>query len=43
MRSELGIPDDAFVVGCISRFHPKKRNDVVVEAVEMDFDEHACT
>jgi glycosyltransferase involved in cell wall biosynthesis len=37
VRHELGIPDDAFVVGCISRFHRKKRNDVVVEAVrEMD-------
>ena len=33
VRSELGIPADAFVVGCISRFHPKKRNDVVVDAV----------
>ena len=33
VRKELGIPADAFVVGCISRFHPKKRNDVVVEAV----------
>jgi glycosyltransferase involved in cell wall biosynthesis len=33
VRSELGIPADAFVVGCISRFHPKKRNDVVVLAV----------
>ncbi len=33
VRAELGIPPDAFVVGCISRFHPKKRNDVVVEAV----------
>jgi len=33
VRRELGIPDDAFVVGCISRFHPKKRNDVVVQAV----------
>jgi glycosyltransferase involved in cell wall biosynthesis len=33
VRSELGIPADAFVVGCISRFHPKKRNDVVVNAV----------
>jgi glycosyltransferase involved in cell wall biosynthesis len=33
VRGELGIPADAFVVGCISRFHPKKRNDVVVEAV----------
>jgi glycosyltransferase involved in cell wall biosynthesis len=33
VRRELGIPSDAFVVGCISRFHPKKRNDVVIEAV----------
>ena len=33
VRAELGIPDEAFVVGCISRFHPKKRNDVVVQAV----------
>jgi glycosyltransferase involved in cell wall biosynthesis len=32
VRSELGIPQDAFVVGCISRFHFKKRNDVVVRA-----------
>jgi glycosyltransferase involved in cell wall biosynthesis len=37
VRAELGIPEQAFVVGCISRFHPKKRNDVVVEAVvELD-------
>lgn len=33
VRQGLGIPDGAFVVGCISRFHPKKRNDVVVDAV----------
>jgi glycosyltransferase involved in cell wall biosynthesis len=33
VREELGIPPEAFVVGCISRFHPKKRNDVVIEAV----------
>jgi glycosyltransferase involved in cell wall biosynthesis len=33
VREELGIPPEAFVVGCISRFHPKKRNDVVVRAV----------
>ena len=32
VRDDLGIPQDAFVVGCISRFHPKKRNDVVVDA-----------
>jgi glycosyltransferase involved in cell wall biosynthesis len=39
VRGELGIPADAFVVGCISRFHPKKRNDVVVRAVqELDDD-----
>jgi glycosyltransferase involved in cell wall biosynthesis len=37
VRDELGIPADAFVVGCISRFHFKKRNDVVVQAVvDMD-------
>src|SRR5262249_47008284 len=33
VRENLRIPGDAFVVGCISRFHPKKRNDVVVDAV----------
>ncbi|HUN77940.1 MAG TPA: glycosyltransferase family 4 protein [Solirubrobacteraceae bacterium] len=33
VRDELGIPPEAFVVGCISRFHPKKRNDVVIDAV----------
>ncbi len=33
VRERLAIPEAAFVVGCISRFHPKKRNDVVVEAV----------
>jgi glycosyltransferase involved in cell wall biosynthesis len=33
VRRQLGIPGDAFVVGCISRFHPKKRNDVVIDAV----------
>jgi glycosyltransferase involved in cell wall biosynthesis len=33
VREELGIPAGAFTVGCISRFHPKKRNDVVIDAV----------
>ena len=33
VREALGIPSDAFVVGCVSRFHPKKPNDVVIEAV----------
>ena len=37
VREELGIPGDAFVVGCVSRFHRKKRNDVVIRAVcELD-------
>jgi glycosyltransferase involved in cell wall biosynthesis len=35
VRAELGVPEHAFVVGCISRFHRKKRNDVVVEAVKL--------
>ena len=35
VRRELGIPTDAFTVGCISRFHPKKRNDVLIDAVAM--------
>ncbi|MBJ7329444.1 MAG: glycosyltransferase family 4 protein [Solirubrobacteraceae bacterium] len=39
VRDDLRIPRDAFVVGCISRFHPKKRNDVVVEAVKLLDDE----
>ena len=34
VREELGIGRDEFVVGCISRFHPKKRNEVVVDAVK---------
>ncbi|HVQ59353.1 MAG TPA: glycosyltransferase family 4 protein [Solirubrobacterales bacterium] len=33
VRAELGIPEDAFTVGCVSRFHPKKRNDVLIDAV----------
>jgi glycosyltransferase involved in cell wall biosynthesis len=33
-RASLGISDDAFVVGCTSRFHRKKRNDVVIDAVQ---------
>lgn len=40
VREELGIPSEAFVVGCISRFHPKKRNDVVVDAVKALADPH---
>jgi glycosyltransferase involved in cell wall biosynthesis len=31
-RRALGVPDDAFVIGCVSRFHPKKRNDVAIDA-----------
>jgi glycosyltransferase involved in cell wall biosynthesis len=32
LRAELGIAQEAFVIGCVSRWHPKKRNDVVVDA-----------
>ena len=35
VRAELGIPAEAFAVGCVSRFHPKKRNDVLIDAVAM--------
>lgn len=34
VRAELGIPEDALAIGCTSRFHPKKRNEVVIEAVD---------
>ncbi len=33
VRAECGIPAAAPVAGCISRLHPKKRNDVAVDAV----------
>lgn len=39
VRRELGIPDDAFVVGTISRLNRKKRNDVVIDAVKRLDDE----
>ena len=32
VRGQLGIGEDSFVVGCTSRFHPKKRLDVLIEA-----------
>jgi glycosyltransferase involved in cell wall biosynthesis len=32
-RAALGLPPGAFVVGCMTRFHPKKRNDVLIDAV----------
>jgi glycosyltransferase involved in cell wall biosynthesis len=32
VREELGIGSAAFVAGCTSRFHPKKRLDVLIEA-----------
>jgi glycosyltransferase involved in cell wall biosynthesis len=33
LRRELGMSPDEFVVGCVSRLHPLKRNDVVVDAI----------
>jgi glycosyltransferase involved in cell wall biosynthesis len=41
VREELGISGDTFVVGCTSRFHHKKRLDVLIEAFErLDGDPH---
>ena len=34
-RDQHGIPAQAFVVGCMSRFHPKKPNEVAVDAAMM--------
>lgn len=40
-RQELGIGSEAFVVGCTSRFHPKKRLDVLIDAfAQLDGDAH---
>ena len=33
VRREHRIPPEALVVGCVSRFHAKKRNDVAIDAV----------
>jgi glycosyltransferase involved in cell wall biosynthesis len=33
VRADAGIPMDALVIGCVARLHPKKRNDVAVDAV----------
>ncbi len=33
LRAQWGLADDAFVVGCISRFQRRKRNDVVIDAL----------
>ncbi|HWH94742.1 MAG TPA: glycosyltransferase family 4 protein [Baekduia sp.] len=32
VRGELGIPEGAFCVGCVSRLHPKKPIDVLIRA-----------
>jgi glycosyltransferase involved in cell wall biosynthesis len=32
VRAELGIPEGAFCVGCVSRLHPKKPIDVLIRA-----------
>jgi glycosyltransferase involved in cell wall biosynthesis len=33
LRKEWGVQDRTLVIGCISRFHHRKRNDVVIDAV----------
>lgn len=41
IREQLGIAEDSFVVGSLTRLHAKKRNDVLVEAVKrLDDDVH---
>ncbi len=35
IRAQLGIGEDAFVVGSMTRLHAKKRNDVLVRAIEL--------
>ena len=32
VRRELGIPESAFTVGCVSRLHPKKPIDALIRA-----------
>jgi glycosyltransferase involved in cell wall biosynthesis len=31
-REALGVPDDAFLIGCLTRFNVRKRNDVAIDA-----------
>jgi len=31
-RSRLGIPADAFLIGCLTRFNERKRNEVAIDA-----------
>jgi glycosyltransferase involved in cell wall biosynthesis len=31
-RRALGVPDDAFTIGCLTRFNAKKRNEVAIDA-----------
>jgi glycosyltransferase involved in cell wall biosynthesis len=31
-RAVLGVPADAFLIGCLTRFNAKKRNDVAIDA-----------
>jgi glycosyltransferase involved in cell wall biosynthesis len=33
LRRAWGVSEETLVLGCISRFHPRKRNDVVIDAM----------
>jgi glycosyltransferase involved in cell wall biosynthesis len=33
LRHAWGVGEETLVIGCISRFHPRKRNDVVIDAM----------
>jgi glycosyltransferase involved in cell wall biosynthesis len=32
LRHELGVPEDAIVIGCVARLHPVKNHDLLVDA-----------
>ena len=40
LRSELGIPDDAFVIGHVARFHSSKNHATIVQVAERLCNKH---
>jgi glycosyltransferase involved in cell wall biosynthesis len=34
-RHALGVPDEAFLIGCLTRFDARKRNDVAIDAAAL--------
>ena len=35
LRASLGIPNDAFVVGHVGRFHPQKNHDLIIQTARL--------